>query len=154
MSFFGKVKRLIITDQGSKIYTQKTPPRTYIEWKKKYNIKEQRLFPQAWLPLRNWSSLWESPSLPHPHLMYVSRSSNLGTRTKEAREMSDSDPHRWLMESLTHILPQLLKLYRNKNESLEKEYTGRRLSRANDSSRCIFLLSPDLLSASKISLDF
>lgn len=68
--------------------------------------------------------------------------------------MSDSDPHRWLMESLTHILPQLLKLYRNKNESLEKEYTGRRLSRANDSSRCIFLLSPDLLSASKISLDF
>ena len=38
MSFFGKVKRLIITDQVSKIYTQKTPPRTYIEWEKKVQI--------------------------------------------------------------------------------------------------------------------
>lgn len=148
MSFFGKVKRLIITDQVSKIYTQKTPPRTYIEWEKKVQHSRTKALSQAWLPLRNWSSLWESPSLPTLISCMSLGHQTLGTRTKEAREMSDSNPHRWLMESLTHILPQLLKLYRNKNESLEKEYTGRRLSRANDSSRCIFLPSPDLLSAS------
>ena len=82
MSFFRKVKRLIITDQGSKIHTKKGPPELMQSVKKKSTaFKNKGYFPNL-TTIRELKQSVRVSIPPHPHFMYVSRSSNFGHHYK------------------------------------------------------------------------
>lgn len=115
MAFFRKAKGSMTIDQVSYIYTKITSLEFREGKKMKYNFKNIVYFPNSAAIKALMQSIKEPPSFPSTISCMAAGHQTLGFSTDGTGGAGDSTPRRWLLEGLTHKLPQLLKLYRSKN---------------------------------------